>query len=305
MYYPVLRGKQFELIALRELAPRLSPETFCPILEPVRNKYPALAKTIRSLNEYHFKPVIVINPSIGDFSRLSSRANISDNLNSCLEENLEYLPCISTKDLSVEELQVFVEDIDDFAIFVEEGLSKDHLPLLRDASLVISTKYQKSAFRGLTRVVIVEDNFERATRNSDYPDKSFFSEMHTDFLEGRNVVGFGDYTITGDDFSESGGPAYVVAVHLSYIDPNEFDAMYIKHFKSFDDSSPTRPGEKFGDALNKLIDFTTGNEDIICNTLGLHGFNQLHKDAHFPGLGQVKKLSIQHHIETICSYLER
>ncbi|MCG2835321.1 sce7725 family protein [Photobacterium sp. WH77] len=305
MYYPVLRGKQFELIALRELAPRLSPETICPIIEPVRNKYPALAKTIKNLNECQFKPIIVINPSIGDFSKLSSRVNISDDLNSCLEEKINYLPCITTKDLSVEELQIFVENIDDFAIFVEGGLSKGHLPILRDASLVISTKYQKSVFKDLTHVVIVKDNFERATRNSDYPDKSFFSEIHTDFREEKNIIGFGDYTITGGDFSESGGPAYVVTVHFSYIDSNAFNAMYIRHFKSFDDSSPTRPGEKFGDALNQLIDFTKNNKDIICNTLGLHGFNQLYKDGHFPGLGQVKKLSIQHHVETICNYLER
>jgi len=305
MYYPVLRGKQFELIALRELAPQLSPETFCPILEPVRKKFPALAKTIRSLNEFKFKPIVIVNPSIGDFSKLSSRESINDDLSSCLDEKIEYLPCLSTKDLTVEELQTFITDIDDFAIFVEGGLSKELIPILRDASLVVSTKYQKAAFKDLNNVVIVQDNFERAARNSDYPDKSFFSEAHTDFQVSKNVVGFGDYTITGNDFSESGGPAYVVAVHLSYIDSDEFDAMYIKHFKSFDDSSPTRPGEKFGDALNQLIGFANTNGDMVYDTLGLEGFFQLYEDGHFPGLGQVKKLSIQHHIETTCIYLEK
>ncbi|EHR6735441.1 sce7725 family protein [Vibrio parahaemolyticus] len=87
-------------------------------------------------------------------------------------------------------------------------------------------------------------------------------------------------------------------------DPDEFNAMYVKHFKSYDDKSPTRPGDKFGDALDKLIDFTNDNPDLFNDTIGLDGFRRLKSEDYFPGLGQIKKLSIQHHIETLSKYRE-
>lgn len=41
--------------------------------------------------------------------------------------------------------------------------------------------------------------------------------------------GFGDFLIVGDEFSESGGPAYAVAIHLTYINTKHEDEMYIYH----------------------------------------------------------------------------
>ena len=37
MYYPFVRGKQFELVMLREMAPRIAKWRFVPIIEPVKN----------------------------------------------------------------------------------------------------------------------------------------------------------------------------------------------------------------------------------------------------------------------------
>ncbi|EPQ8264266.1 sce7725 family protein [Vibrio alginolyticus] len=304
MYYPVLRGKQFELIALRELATVLSNTEFCPIIEPVRQKMDSLGKTISHLNKENLEPIVVVNPYLGDFSDASGKISIEKSLRSTIE-GLRFTPCFSTKGLSSSELSSLISSTSTpFAVFVEEGLNKDIVSLLSDASLVISNKYHRAAFKSLSQVVVVEDSFSRATKNSDYPDKSYFSDRHTDYKEGENVVGFGDYTITGNGFLESGGPAYVVAIHLSYIDPDEFNAMYVRHFKSYDDKSPTRPGDKFGDALDKLINFTNDNPDLFNDTIGLDGFRRLKSEDHFPGLGQIKKLSIQHHIETLSKYRE-
>lgn len=302
MYYPILRGKQFELIALRELVTVLDKTEFCPIIEPVRQKMDSLGKTIAYLNKENLEPIVVVNPYLGDFSDVDGRVSIEGALRSTCDE-IKFTPCFSTKGLTTSELARLISDTSSsFAVYVEEGLNKETVSLLSDASLVISNRYHRAAFRNLSRVVIVEDNFTRATKNSEYPDKSYFSDRHTDYKEGENVVGFGDYTITGNGFLEVGGPAYVVAIHLSYIDPEEFDAMYIRHFKSYDDKSPTRPGDKFGDALDKLISFADKNPELFDDTLGLRGFRRLKAEDHFPGLGQVKKLSIQHHIETLSKY---
>ncbi|MDG6614266.1 sce7725 family protein, partial [Staphylococcus aureus] len=124
------------------------------------------------------------------------------------------------------------------------------------------------------------------------------------YYKDENNIGFGDYTITGNDFIEGGGPAYVVTVHASYIDSQRFDELFIRHYSSEDDGTPTNPGAKFKQALTKLISDFQSKRILFEETEGLQEFIFLYKIGHFPGLGQVKKISIMHHIETINIYLE-
>ena len=37
--------------------------------------------------------------------------------------------------------------------------------------------------------------------------------------------GFGDFLIVGEDYSEAGGPACAVAIHLTFIDPDQNNSM--------------------------------------------------------------------------------
>lgn len=67
MYFPFIRGKQFELNALRELAPLLNNKIYKPIIEPVRKNLLPLVRTIKELNENNIIPIIIINPNLGDF----------------------------------------------------------------------------------------------------------------------------------------------------------------------------------------------------------------------------------------------
>ncbi len=67
MYFPYLRGRQFELIALRELLEkdRIS-EKIIPIVEPI-NPTSTLLKTLKVFLEKKRKIAIVQNPMVGDF----------------------------------------------------------------------------------------------------------------------------------------------------------------------------------------------------------------------------------------------
>ena len=42
----------------------------------------------------------------------------------------------------------------------------------------------------------------------------------------------------------------------------------------------------------------------VLETLAVKEFRELHKRGHFPGLGYIKKLSMNHHIETLAKYSE-
>ena len=58
MYYPYFRGKQFELIAIRESARVISDSGFVPIIEPVRESLVGLNKALKSLTELNAEAIV-------------------------------------------------------------------------------------------------------------------------------------------------------------------------------------------------------------------------------------------------------
>jgi hypothetical protein len=160
--------------------------------------------------------------------------------------------------------------------------------------------YQRH-FKGAHRV-LVRDGFEKR-RNRDYAETPLepFSDLHATFRD-EGMDGFGDFLIVGDDFSESGGPAYAVAIHLTFIDPDQDDAMQIHHFVSERQDTPKDPAGKFAEALNKMIETLDEPRSKVLESAAVKEFRELHKAGHFPGLGYVKKLSMNHHIETLAAY---
>ena len=116
------------------------------------------------------------------------------------------------------------------------------------------------------------------------------------------MSGFGDFLIVGDNYAESGGPAYAVAIHLTFIDSEKDDVMYVYHFVSDSKDTPTDPAGKFAQALKKLMVTWESGESKLMETTAIKEFRELHAKGHFPGLGYVKKLSMKHHIETLSAY---
>jgi len=151
--------------------------------------------------------------------------------------------------------------------------------------------------------ILVRDGFKRL-RNADYPQLEEFSDLHVTYGD-LGMKGFGDFLIVGDVYSESGGPAYAVAIHLTFIDPGKDDVMYIYHFVSDTKDTPTDPAGKFAQALAKLIKKLDSGTSHILETEAIKELRDLHVKGHFPGLGYVKKLSMKHHIETLAAYLDR
>ncbi|MEJ2899963.1 sce7725 family protein [Acinetobacter sp. NS-4] len=296
MYYPILRGKLNELLALRELAP-LELKNFTPVIEPVKTDIKALVKTIEALNSNTIEPYIIINPTIGDFSNLPK--NLYEELKKF--DYLRYQILYSINE-NTETYKDFLE-INDFGLFIQKGIDQEIINFSKESKInFIQNDTSPNVKKLISNKVTYEDFFRKQKKNADYPKESPFSSLHSYYEEESNI-GFGDYTITGDDFSEGGGPAYVVTIHCSYIDFNRFDELFIRHYSSKDDGTPTNPGAKFKQALNQLIADTETQAIPYSDTIGLEEFKALHLSEHFPGLGQVKKLSIKHHIQTISIYL--
>ncbi|MNE21821.1 hypothetical protein D3C80_1149990 [compost metagenome] len=81
------------------------------------------------------------------------------------------------------------------------------------------------------------------------------------------------------------------------------NAMYIYHFKSDRQDTPTDPAGKFYEALTKLIAKLEEPDTKILRTSAVEEFVELYNKKHFPGLGYIKKLSMKHHIEVLADYL--
>ncbi len=66
MYYPYLRGRQYELIGLRELCEKELLNNVVPVIEPVKAS-PTLLLLLKVFANYKKEFVIIKNPQVGSF----------------------------------------------------------------------------------------------------------------------------------------------------------------------------------------------------------------------------------------------
>ncbi|MDT8926009.1 sce7725 family protein [Pseudomonas taiwanensis] len=309
MYYPILKGKQFELNALRELVGHIPSSNVCPILEPVNLNLAPLGTTISELTTSGISPWVVINPSQSEFA-----SGATSNIFSSLRTNLatigtgqgSFVPCIKIRDASDAPAIALLKSFTIPFVAYVEGIVTPALveDLMRASAVALNPdKTDFSVWGTLPRAVLFHDGFDKKTRNLDYGTESFYSNLHNGYRAFPNAIGFGDFTILSERLVEGGGPAFVVTLHMSYLDPSRSTQMYVRHFSSYSDNdSQSDPGGKFREALDLLISHISTNPGNFVNTAGLQEFITLHATRHYPGLGVVKKISIKHHIQTLSSW---
>jgi len=309
MYHPYFRGKQYELITIRELAPLLAAAKFRPIIEPVKESLGGLQKTLESVASAGGRAIVIVNPYHGDLS------DSGEPLTKLLKGQFLTLPGISAGILlkndstTAEVIECHDAHSAHAPVFIHAGFSEvkaltaklgapsqDHCHVFLER--YCGKLYQKH-FKGFHRVLL-RDGFERK-RNRDYDLLEPFSDLHATFAD-EGMDGFGDFLIVGDDYSETGGPAYAIAIHLTFIDAEHDDAMFIYHFKSERQDTPKDPAGKFGEALEEMMETLNAPGSKVLETKAVKEFRELYKQGHFPGLGYVKKLSMNHHIETLADY---
>ncbi len=310
MYHPYFRGKLNELITVRETAPLLAARKFVPIIEPVKEALSGLKRTLDAVVEAEGSAVVIVNPFHGDFS--GDGQSISELLANHFEsEDGVFAGVLLKDDMTTPEAMECCEVHEEHPLALIHagfsdakglasalgGKSSDILHVFFEPDC--GKLYQKH-FQGARRVLI-RDGFQRR-KNREHPKMELFSDLHATFGD-EGMDGFGDFLIVGDDYSETGGPAYAVAIHITFIDGDNDNAMYVYHFVSDSQDTPKDPAGKFGEALAKMMKILgkPGSSKIL-ETEAIKEFRGLQAQKHFPGLGYVKKLSMQHHIETLAAY---
>ena len=309
MYHPYVRGKQYELITIRETATLLAESNFVPIIEPVKEALGGLDRALRAICEAAGRTVVIVNPyhgehrddgevisallredyvennSVGVGVLLRDRMSVQEAMECCARHNDHPLTLIHA---GFTQAKTLAQALNDAQVSCQHVFFEAHCGKL----------YRKHFSLG--NRILLRDGFQRR-RNADYPPVEPFSDLHATFKD-EGMDGFGDFLIVGDEFSESGGPAYAVAIHLTFIDIDQDDAMFIHHFVSKSRDTPTDPAGKFAQALKKLVSKLDSGTSKLLETQAVQEFRDLHAKEHFPGLGYVKKLSMKHHIETLAKY---
>lgn len=309
MYFPYLRGRQYELLALRELICNdLLGQHVIPIIEPVKLS----ATLVKTISEFIIKgrvSSVIINPSVGSFNsdmKDTEKDSYKTDFLELLKNDL-ILKAHIMKENSSKQLKVF----EDQGIKKSEWLiinnDRDNLSIYEKEFDTIYPKFvlipDESAFRRKVKRhrVLLDDKFIKQSRNVDYINNSdeSFSDDHL-YYKDDGFEGFADYSVVGNEYQESGFLPYAIAIHIVYF--AEDKSLRIKHFVSDSNDDNSNPAKKFYEAVQKLAKWYEKNPVDLSS--GLKTLLEHYEQKSYPGLGSVKKLSIMHHLELMGKYLD-
>ena len=143
--------------------------------------------------------------------------------------------------------------------------------------------------------VLIVDPFRRQLRNADYPAREFFTDQNT-VAGNQDDVDFGDFSIVGDHYTETGGPAHAVALHHIHFAENS-RSLEISHFISDRTATTADTPGKIIEAVTNLteaLDSLQPNDTRACDE-----YHTMSEDQQSSGLGYMKRLAIMHHLQVI------
>ena len=308
MYFPYLRGKQFELIALREFAIQYpNTEQIIPIIEPVKSTFNGLTTAARIMFEQNLRFALVLNPADGDFKRITK--DILSEI-SILSENMEkWIPTFlyqnngetilsAIQDQELNNVMVIFKNGIDISDSILNFLSHSQIQYIVNGDPNSRITMRRLSLLENKRIIRLDNCFAEQPRNVDYLNipEDKFTEQHR-FYSDDHFYGISDYTALPKDFIDGGMLPYAVAIHMTY-EKNE-DEIYVRHFVSDTNDDQSNIQRKFFEAATKLKYFFTDRT----KTTAINELITLLDDEKYPGLGVIKKLSIKNHIELMNSIL--
>lgn len=302
MYFPYLRGRQFELIALRELVEnQLIGKHIYPVIEPVKLSS-TLTKTLEIYKKNDRNLTIIMNPCVGnlDHTKLTDEEDkicksMNEIINSSeIKKAFHLSKFILNYTDNIQNLILIAKNRDTVTSY-NDIYSREVEPLY---TLMLDESDFRRTIRNKHRVLL-SDNFRKQEKNANYENTDEFYTRDHLYYKDDGYVGFSDFSIVGDEYTESGFAPYAVAIHIVYFDDNK--EMRVRHFVSDTNDDYSDTTGKFNEALEKLIKW---NKEMKLDTHAMKIFQKLYDEESYPGLGTVKKLSIMHHIELVSKFLD-
>lgn len=313
MYLPFIRGRQYDLIALRELAqnPAIYQDEFVlPIIEPVDVTGRPLA-SYRKLAVDNTPFILIANPQHGGVTEREVRATL---INGILAHHEDYyIGYLINERTTVASITRFMENNDGYLIsLIHYAMPADVVDVARYVNTLtnishniflnnkLTTGYIRSIRSRGAKKITLKDGFNKAVNNAAYAaiPREHFHDLHLTYA-ADGYDGFGDFCTIGDRFDVGGFTPLAVAIHLTHSEPN---AIITRHFVSDDMADRTNTAGKFGQAVEKLDAFIDITPTFI-HTQASDIFRNYSAVGTFPGLPSIKKLSIMHHIEMMRGFV--
>lgn len=303
-YFPFFRGKQNELLALKSLASKIAEsEKIIPIVEPV-NWNSTTQGAIREFLDSAMRFLLICNPAKGEFS--ADHAGLTKKIvESGLMSSRDWTPALRVDTATqAGEVKRFREKYSSFRVaFIYDGRPRrstalDQIQKARVAHHVfMGNRVDRDYVHSIPakKRVIIEERFRRQARNAEYPDIELFTDRNTRAGNPRDID-FGDFSIVGDYYTKTGGPAHAVALHHVHFDRNS-SMLLVTHFKSDRRHAAVDTSGKTFEALDHLV--TGLRRRRPSNTSACREYRELHAVQRFRGLGYMKRLAIKHHLEVI------
>lgn len=308
MYYPFLRARQFELIALRELASEEATQgVIVPILEPVKETHNNLTLAHKVFLEKGQTAYLIVNPTIGE---LAGDGPYYIEYLAKLESGV-FLPAFHYKNNA----EFINQSIDQFnltncMLICQVDINSDDAgfrQLVERPEITSINVNDPNRNRTLHRFIKglkknyirLDDLFEKQARNSDYLKilNHRFSEEHLYYLED-GFSGFSDYSVLSSEYIDGGSTPRAVVIHLTYL--NSENQIWIRHFTSETNDSISNVQGKFEEAAAKAVTYC--RENSLSNS-AISELESYYDKEHYPGLGTVKKISIKNHLLVISHFL--
>ena len=304
MYFPYLRGKQFEILAVRA-SQFLSGNRIIPVFEPTNLSQTTLNR-FRKIAKNGVKFSVIVNSASGTpppqpVATISVLRDLESHVPGAVLPAFEIRagqPLSAVKGFA----QTFKAQQ---CVLVHRNHTHSYAALRRSikslsrpaVQILLAGGASLNVVKSLPAVgrVLLRDGFSRCARNADYPNRSNFDDLLYTY-KALGFDGFSDFSIVGDVYSPSGGAAIHVAIHLTELDQATIVA---NHFVS---QTPPQRGNnqaKYFSALKLLMSHTGSPPNANFNTRGVRDYHQSNSRRHYPGLGKLKQWSMMHHMEII------
>lgn len=311
MYYPYLRGKQYELLALREFSSEhRNCQHIIPIIEPVKNTFNGMRTAIQAMMDNGMKFAVILNPNDGELAR--EQRNVMDEIPILRQRPECWIPAYLYNNQSIDiirnselgNLMVIFRDNVDFSNQAIENL----LDSERIAYVVNSQTENRVARRLMNRlnkqVIRLDEKFIPKARNIEYvgsEDEPFTDEYR--YYEEDGFVGFSDYLLLPKALADGGSLPMAVVIHLTYERAIPESIVMVMHCCSTTNYDNKNVQLKFFEAAQNALARIEGKfsgsaiEELRrCVDLA---------SPRYPGLGVVKKISMKHHLELMNHILSR
>ncbi len=305
MYLPFLRGKLYELKAIKEYIEDVYGEEYgrhiMPIIEPVKIDRRPLLSCVETMGGAGMPFAVILNSRTGDYEKavfdipsflreekiqdvqwtpafeLNGNANV-ETVESAIRENelvdvmLIFFTIVDLDDDKIRRI------VNNRAVKYIAALNMTQRPAIMDEIADVGKS-----------VITIEDCFQEKSPNNAYRDNidESFSDTFYYYSSRFGLFGFSDFTALGRNYRDRGALPQVVAIHMTYRKSER--VVNVHHFLSDSRNGANNIRNEFKEANDKIPPFYLDKP----TTKAIEQISG--KD--YPGLGAIKKYSIKNHFE--------